>query len=72
MAGPSSAGEPAPAIVEWPAAIGVELASAAQCAVVPADAAGTILSDANPLTYFSEKGVVYFVSAVAILPGDTC
>jgi hypothetical protein len=69
---PSSTGGPAPTFVEWPSSIGVALADAAECAVVPADAAGTIFSDADQLTYFTEKGVVYFVSAVATLPGDTC
>ncbi|MCU1388535.1 MAG: hypothetical protein JWL72_1873 [Ilumatobacteraceae bacterium] len=58
--------------VAWPAEIGVPLASAATCVVVPASTAGTILTDADQLTYFTDAGITYSVAAAPLLPGDHC
>lgn len=64
--------EPKPTIVPWPITTGVELATATECVIVTAAAAGTVFSDANQLTFFTESDVVYSVAVVAMLPGDTC
>jgi len=64
--------EPKPTQVPWPSDIGVTLASAAECAEVDAAAVGTLFGDANQLTFFVEDDTTYMVSAVAMLPGDSC
>jgi hypothetical protein len=64
--------DPKPTVVPWPTTVGVELAAAATCVVVPAADAGTLFTDANQLTFFSEGGVVYSIAVVAMLPGDVC
>ena len=61
-----------PTRVPWPTDAGVSLADAAQCAMVPADAVGALLTEANQLTYFTEGDAIYQVSAIALLPGDAC
>ena len=63
--------DPAPEIVAWGIA-DQPLAAASECVVVTADAAGTTLSDATQLTFFTDADVTYRVAAVALLPGDTC
>ena len=50
---------------------GVKLADATVCALVPAAAVEAVFAEANQLTYFTEGAVVYQVTAVAALPGDT-
>ena len=61
-----------PTRVTWPAAAGVSLADSAECATASADAVGALLTEANQLTYFTEGDAIYQVSAIALLPGDTC
>ncbi len=68
----TSSPELSPRMVAWPAASGVRLADAFQCAVVPAGAIGSLLADANQLTYFTDGGATYQIAAIAMLPGDTC
>lgn len=62
--------EPSPTIVEWPADTGVELADAAQCAVVTAEIGEALFAGANSLTFFQEADVVYQLSVAVALPGD--
>jgi hypothetical protein len=68
--------DPVPTVVPWPDSIGVSLAGADTCVVVPAAAVGTLFADANERTFFSEgdgeTATVYQVTAVAKLPGDAC
>jgi hypothetical protein len=61
-----------PTRVPWPADAGVALADAAECAIASADVVGALLTEANQLTYFTEGDAIYQVSAIALLPGDTC
>lgn len=62
-----------PVILPWPASTGVALADAATCVRRTADQVGTILADANQLTFFEDAGVTYRIAARAVLPGDpTC
>jgi hypothetical protein len=61
--------EPAPTVVEWPAAAGVSLASAPTCARVDASAVGSLFLDAKQNTFFKEGDVVYEVAVAGVLPG---
>ncbi|MGB8859971.1 MAG: hypothetical protein WCC60_11980 [Ilumatobacteraceae bacterium] len=62
--------DPAPTVVEWPAATGVTLADATQCATIDAATSETVFQNATQLTFFQEAGLVYQVVAVGVLPGD--
>jgi len=67
--------DPAPTEMPWPAEIGVVLADAAECALIPAEAvsvADALFAEATQITFFKEADVVYQVAAVALLPGDVC
>jgi hypothetical protein len=65
--------EPAPTIVDWPETTGLDLAAAATCARLTADAAGSVLADADSNTYFRQGDALYRVVAAVALPGDqTC
>jgi len=64
------ASTPTPAVVDWPASTGVRLADAANCATLTAEQAGTLLADARQNTFFRDGDSLYFVAAVALLPGD--
>lgn len=68
--------DPVPAVVPWPDSTGIRLADAVSCAVVPATALGTLFTDANQRTFFSEgdgeAATVYQLTVVALLPGDAC
>jgi hypothetical protein len=61
-----------PTIVEWPAAAGVTLADAGECAVVTAADVGDLFVEANQLTFFTEGDTTYQVIAVQRLPHRTC
>lgn len=63
---------PQPVVVPWPVDAGVRLADASTCAVGSGAALSAALTAANTLTFFTEDGVTYQVSAVGQLPGDTC
>lgn len=62
--------DPAPTIVEWPASIGLDLATAAECARVSADTVGSVFADADQLTHFRQGGVIYRLAVAGVLPGD--
>jgi hypothetical protein len=62
--------DPAPTIVDWPASTGLDLATAAQCARLAADAAGTVFTDADSNTLFRQADVLYRISVAGVLPGD--
>ncbi len=62
--------DPAPTIIDWPATTGLALATAAACARLTAQAAGTVLADADSNTYFRQDEVLYRVVAAPTLPGD--
>jgi hypothetical protein len=62
--------DPAPDLVEWPAASGVTLAAASACARVAASAVGSLFTDATQNSFFTEDGVTYRVAVAAVLPGD--
>lgn len=65
--------DPAPTVVDWPAAAGVTLADATECATVEASAIGDLFSTATSLTFFREGDQVYSVAVAPVLPGDaTC
>lgn len=68
--------DPVPTVVSWPDSIGVTLAGATNCAVVPATAVATVFTEATERTFFSdgdgEAATVYQVTAAALLPGDAC
>ena len=65
--------DPAPTIVDWPESTGLDLASAAECARISAEAAGTLFTDARSNTYFRQDDVLYSISVAGVLPGDpTC
>jgi hypothetical protein len=61
-----------PRIVEWPSGIGVRLADAATCTVVPAAEVGETIAAADQLTFFTDAGVTYQVLARTVLPGRSC
>jgi hypothetical protein len=62
--------DPAPTVVDWPAASGVSLVAATDCARVAADSVGSLFTDATQNTYFREGDIVYQVSVAGVLPGD--
>ncbi|MEP7203640.1 MAG: hypothetical protein ABI894_13585 [Ilumatobacteraceae bacterium] len=62
--------DPAATVVDWPAASGVSLATATECARVDAAAVGSLFTDARQNTYFKEDQIVYQVSVAGMLPGD--
>jgi hypothetical protein len=62
--------DPAPSVVDWPAARGVSLTDAATCARVDAAAVGRLFLDAKQNTYFKEGDVVYQLAVAGVLPGD--
>jgi hypothetical protein len=62
--------DPAPTIVDWPTSTGLDLATAAECARLSADAAGSMFADANSNTFFRQGDVLYRLSVAAVLPGD--
>lgn len=72
---PAQFTDPAPTVLPWPADTGVTLASASNCAVAEAAKVGEVLTNANQLTFFTEKDasgaeVTYELAAIAQLPGD--
>jgi hypothetical protein len=62
--------DPPPTIVDWPAATGLDLATAADCARLSVEAAGTLFTAADQLTVFRQDAVVYRIAVAAVLPGD--
>jgi hypothetical protein len=62
--------DPAPTIVEWPASTGLDLATAAECARLSADAAGSVFYDADGGTFFQQGDTLYRISVAGVLPGD--
>ncbi len=62
--------DPAPTIVDWPASIGLDLATATECARVRADAVGSVFAEADQLTHFRQGGVIYRLAVAGVLPGD--
>jgi hypothetical protein len=62
--------QPAPTVVEWPAAAGASLASAGTCARVDASVVGSLFLDATQNTFFKEGDIVYEVAVAGVLPGD--
>jgi hypothetical protein len=67
---PAEWSAPEPTIVDWPAAAGVALAAASECAMVEAATIGDLIGTAKQNTLFRDAGVVYQLSALAVLPGD--
>jgi hypothetical protein len=65
-------GEPQPTVVPWPAASGARLADASECAIGSGEELTAALTAATTLTFFTEDGVTYQVSAVGQLPGTGC
>ena len=68
----TSGGEPGPTVVPWPTGTGVRLADAATCAIGSGAELAATLGAATTLTFFTEDGVTYQVSAVGQLPGTGC
>ncbi|HEX6656777.1 MAG TPA: hypothetical protein VF065_01770 [Ilumatobacter sp.] len=66
------AGDIEPTVVGWPADASVRLATASECAAVPAAEVGNLFADANQLTFFTEDGITYQVTVKPQLPGDSC
>jgi hypothetical protein len=64
--------DPAPTIEPWPAESGVELATATDCVEADSAAVGDLLNAASQLTFFSENGVTYQVTARPAYPGRSC
>ncbi len=64
--------EPEPTIVPWPADTGIRLADATTCAIGTGEVLASTLAAANTLTFFTEDGVTYQLSAVGQLPGTGC
>ena len=64
--------DPQPTVVAWPVGTGVRLADAATCAIGGGEALAATLAAATSLTFFTEDGVTYQVSAVGQLPGSAC
>ena len=62
--------DPAPAIVDWPESTGLDLATAAECARISAEDAGTVFADARSNTYFRQGDALYAISVAGVLPGD--
>jgi hypothetical protein len=62
--------DPAPSIIDWPATTGLDLATASECALLPADAAGSVFADANSNTFFKQGDALYRISVAGVLPGD--
>jgi hypothetical protein len=62
--------QPAPAIAAWPAEAVVSLASATTCALVDAEAIGSLFLAAKQNTYFTENDLTYQLSVAGVLPGD--
>jgi hypothetical protein len=62
--------DPKPTVAAWPTSTGVDLAAAASCTTLTAEAAGTVFGDADSNTFFEQGGVTYRVVAGALLPGD--
>jgi hypothetical protein len=62
--------DPAPTIVDWPSSIGFDLATAAECARVRADAVGSVFAEADQLTYFRQGDAIYRIAVAGVLPGD--
>lgn len=56
--------------VAWPAAAGVTLASASECAVVEAGNIGDLFTTATQITRFVENGIKYVLVVRPMLPGD--
>jgi hypothetical protein len=56
--------------VDWPASIGVPLASASECAVVSADAVGTLFADSTQITRFIEGPQQFTLLVRPMIPGD--
>ncbi|MGI9051945.1 MAG: hypothetical protein ACR2HQ_04745 [Ilumatobacteraceae bacterium] len=61
-----------PTVVAWPEQAPVRLADVGECAEVPADAVGVVLSEATQLTFYTDGDLTYEVSAVQQYPGRTC
>ncbi len=55
-----------------PAETGIRLADATTCAIGTGQVLAATLAAANTLTFFTEDGVTYQVSAVGQLPGTGC
>ncbi len=66
----TSTQDPAPTVIDWPAASGISLVTATECARVAASAVGSLFTDATQNTYFKEGDIVYQVSVAGVLPGD--
>jgi hypothetical protein len=69
---PEESGDIPPTIVDWPAAVSVRLADAAECAEVPATEVADLFAEANQLTYFTDGEVTYQLAVKPMLPGDSC
>ncbi len=64
--------EPAPRFVDWPVGTGVALAEATACVEIPRDRIGSVLDDADQLTYFLEGDETFQVVARPVYPGRSC
>jgi hypothetical protein len=62
--------DPAPTFADWPASTGFDLATAAECARISAEAVGSLFADATQLTYFRQDGLTYSLAVAPVLPGD--
>ena len=56
--------------LEWPAASGVVLADASECAVVEAPAIDDLFAQATQITRFIENGIKYVLLVRPTIPGD--
>lgn len=61
-----------PTVVEWPQAVDVDLAAAAECLEVSAAGLAETFAAANQLTFFAQDGETYQVVVRPALPGDSC
>ncbi|MCB0999040.1 MAG: hypothetical protein R2713_16870 [Ilumatobacteraceae bacterium] len=59
-----------PTFVDWPAAAGLDLATASSCATVTATQVGDTFADATQTTYFRQDGATYQLAVAIVLPGD--
>ena len=59
-----------PTVVAWP--LDVDLATADECAQIPAADIADTFADATELTFFEQAGTTYQLAVKPLLPGDAC
>lgn len=63
-------GELEPTIVEWPADVDIDLATATECAVASADVLGPLVAAADVNTFFRRGEQLWRLAVAPVLPGE--